>query len=144
MKALATLLALAAVAFFRVSCSRTYLSTGDPGIPSPDRNTRLCLTTHGAYGRSYTVRTGKLMDVCIKRGSGTNETILFSHRYRFVGSDLWGHVEWSSTQAVSVLVYDWGDGVSESEAQKKGAPSNRIATLAFNLNTQTGKFKEQK
>lgn len=41
-------------------------------------------------------------------------------------------------------VYDYGDGVLESEAQKQGIPSNHIATLLFQLDKQTGKFREKK
>src|ERR1035437_8225797 len=57
MRPFATFLALAAVVLLSGGCSRTYISTGDPGVPSPDGDTRLCLTAHGAYGRSYTDRT---------------------------------------------------------------------------------------
>jgi hypothetical protein len=140
MRPFTTFLALVAVVLLSGGCSRTYISTGDPGVPSLDGDTRLCLTAHGAYGRSYIDRTGKLLDVTIKRGAVTNETILFSQRYRFVGSDLWGAVEWSSTNVVTIQVYDWGDGVGESDAQKRGTPSNHIATLSFYLDKQTGKF----
>ena len=96
---------LLAAAIICGGCSRTYISTGDPGIPSPDGDTRLCITAHGAYGRSYVDRTGKLLDICIKRGSSTNETILFLHRYRFVGSDVWGAADWHSTNEVTRCRY---------------------------------------
>jgi hypothetical protein len=142
MRIFVTFLCIAAVAFISGGCTRTYISTGDPGIPSPAGDTRLCLTAHGAYGRAYGDRTGKLLDICIKRGAPTNETILFLHKYRFVGADLWGAVEWNSTNAVTVQVYDSGNGVSKYEARARAAPSNHIATLSFLMDKQTGKFKE--
>src|SRR6266446_8325361 len=77
-------------------CTRTYISTGGAGIPSPNGTTRLGLTSHGAYGRAYIDRTKKLLDVWITQGNGTNERILFLHRYRFVGADLSEHVQWNS------------------------------------------------
>jgi hypothetical protein len=125
-------------------CSRTYISTGDPGIPSPDGDTRLCLTAHGAYRRSYVDRTKKLLDVCIKRGNPTNETTLFLHRYTFVGSDLWAYVKWSSTNVATMYVYDYGNGVSSYDVRDKAKPSNYIATVSFYLDVQSGKFKEKR
>ncbi len=143
MRPFATLLSLAAIVVC-CGCTRTYISTGDPGIPSPDGDTRLCLTGHGAYGRSYIDRTGKLLDVCIKRGAPTNETILFLHRYRFVGSDVWAAAIWHSTNEVTMQVYDYGERVSSYDAEKTKAPSNHIATLSFHLDEKTGKFMETK
>ena len=119
------------------------LATGDPGFPAPDGDTRLCLTIHGAIGRSYVDRTKKVVDVCIKRGDQTNQTVLFSHQYNFVGSDLSAHVEWSSTNAATLFFYDYGDGVSQYDLREKPTPSNQIATVSFYLDKQTGKFKQR-
>jgi hypothetical protein len=143
MRAFGTLLSLATFVVC-CGCTRTYISTGDTGIPSPDGDTRLCFTAHGAYGHSYVDRTGKLFDVCIKRGSPTNETILFLHRYRFVGSDVSAAAVWRSTNEVTVQVYDYGKGVSRYDARETNAPSNHIATLSFHLDEKTGKFVEVK
>ena|SRR5882757_6573924 len=133
---IAFLVPLAAI----TGCTRTYISTGDLGVPSPDGVTRVCLTSHGAYGRAYIDRTKKLVDVRIKQGSGTNERILFLHRYRFVGADLSEDVQWNSPKKVTVQVYDYNDGVFESDARKAGIVSNHIATLIFEMDTQSGKF----
>jgi hypothetical protein len=93
------------------------------------------LRTLGAFGRSYLDKTKKLVDVDIRRGFGTNETTLFSHRYKFVGSDLGSdldvNIHWNSQEEVVVSVYDYGPGVSGYDVPKTGAPSNYIATLAF-------------
>ncbi len=144
MRLLATLVTSASIVLGCGGCSRTYISAGDSGVPSPDGDTRLCLTAHGAYGHSYVDRTSKLLDVCIKRGNSTNETVLLSRSYRFVGSDLWAHVMWNSTNAATLYVYDWGDGVSSYDVRDKPRPSNYIATIAFYRDHQTGKFKEKR
>lgn len=142
MKTFARLLALVALTCFIGACTRTYVGTGDPGFPSPDADTRLVLTSHGAYGRGYGERTGKLVDVWIRRGRSSTETNLFFHRYRFVGSDVGFDAEWRSTNEVDLQVYDYGEGVSSFDARKAKAPSNHIATLSFYLDAQTGKFRE--
>jgi hypothetical protein len=143
-KSIAAFLALIAVTFLCGGCTRTYLSTGDPGVPSPNGTTRLCLTRHGAYGRSYIDKTGKLVDVDIRRGFGTNETTLFSHRYKFVGSDLDAGIRWNSSDEVVIILYDYGPGVSSYDAPKTGVASNYIATLAFQKDKATDKFVEKK
>ena len=143
-KRAAIFFALTAAMFLTWGCTRTYLSTGDSGVPSPDGSTRLCLTRHGAYGRSYIDKTQKLVDVDIRRGFGTNETTLFSHRYEFVGSDLDVNIHWNSPEEVAVCVYDYGPGVSSYDAPKTGAPSNYLATLTFQMDNATGKFVEKK
>jgi hypothetical protein len=144
MKRACTFFALSAAMSLAGGCTRTYLSTGDPGVPSPDGSTRLCLTRHGAYGRSYLDKTKKLVDVDIRRGFGTNETTLFSHRYKFVGSDLDVNIHWNSPEEAAVYVYDYGPGVSSYDLPKAGASSNYIATLAFQMDKATGKFVEKK
>ncbi len=144
MKPGAAFLALIAVTFLSEGCSRTYLSTGDAGIPSPDGSTRLSLTRHGAYGRSYIDKTKKLVDVDIRRGFGTNETTLFSHRYKFVASDLDVYIHWNSPGEVVVCVYDYGPGVSSYDVLKTGGASNYIVTLAFQVDKATAKFVEKK
>jgi hypothetical protein len=145
MRALAKLLTLAALTCFGAGCSRTYISTGDPGVPSPDGSTtRICWTIHGAYGRSYIDKTRKLVDVCIKRGQQPGPQVLFLERYKFVASDLDGDARWVSPGEVVLVLYDYGDGVSSYDASKTGATSNHIATLAFHLDKRSGKFTEKR
>jgi hypothetical protein len=144
MRPFVTLLIFVFVALVSAGCSRTYVSTGAPGIPSPDGDTRLCLTIHGAYGRAFTDRTKKLLDLWIRRGPFTNEVTLFSDSYKFVGGDLGTDCQWRSTNEVVMHVYDYGDGVVESDATKRGIQSNYIATLVFYRDEQTGKFREKR
>ena len=139
-------LTLTAFAVFAAGCTRTYVGTGGQGVPSPDGSYRLTLRAHGAYGRSYTDKTKKGIRIGIWRGSGQSatETSLCSETYTLVGSDLNWHVQWSSAEDVVVHLYDNGSGVSSHDARKAGAASNHIATLAFQLDKQTGKFKEKR
>lgn len=145
MKSPATFLALITLICFSGGCTRTYVSTGDPGAPSPDgSSTRICWTIHGAYGRSFIQRTKKVVDVSIKKGQQPHAQILFLQRYEFVASDLGGDARWVSPEEVVVQFYDYGDGVSSYDASKTGAASNHIGTLAFHVDKQSGKFREKK
>jgi hypothetical protein len=136
------LLVLAAAILITSCGRRTYIGTGDAGVPSPDGDTRLCITAFGADGHSYIEQTEKEVAVCIKRGASTNETILFGHSYNFAGSDLFWTVSWNSTNAVTVQLFDWGRGIAGHFNLATG-PTNHIATLIFNVDKQTGKFTEQ-
>ena len=118
-------------------CTRTYISTGAPGVPSPDGSERLCLTSHGAFGRQYVEKTKKKVDVWIGHGFHTNKVTLFLHRYAVVGSDLIWDVQWRSLDEVAVQLYDYGDGVVGPNGT-----SNHIATLVILRDKQTGKFVE--
>jgi hypothetical protein len=142
MKALAIFLALTVVALASGGCMRTYISTGAPGIQSADGRTRLCLTSHGAWCHAYIDKSRKLVDVWI--GPVSTNDVMFSHRYKFVGSDLDWHIHWSSPEAVTVDLFDYGEGVLASAGRKTGAPSNHIATLEFQMDKQSGKFVERK
>ena len=139
-KSVVTLISVSVLLTAITGCTRTYNSTGGAGVPSPNGTTRLGLTSHGAYGRAYIDRTKKLLDVWITQGNGTNERILFEHRYRFVGADLSEDVQWNSPEKVTVQVYDYNDGVFQSDARKAGIASNHIATLIFEMDTQSGNF----
>ena len=141
-----TVLALAAVAIFAAGCTRTYVGTGGGGVPSPDGGYRLTVRAHGAYGRSYIDRTKKGVRVGIWRGSGQNSTEikLYSQTHTFVGSDLSWDVQWSSGEEVIVHLYDYGVGVSSYDAGKSGKASNHIATLTFQLDKQSGRFREKR
>src|SRR5260370_37780913 len=141
MKALAKVLTLAALTCVTGACTRAYISTGDPGVPSPDGSaTRICWTIHGAYARSYIDKTKKLVDVCIKRGNQPNPQILLLERYKFVASDLEAYAQWLSPDEVSLEFHDYGDGVTSYDARKTDASSNHIRTMFFQRNKQSGKF----
>ena len=144
MRPFVSFLALITFVGATAGCTRTYISTGDPGIASPDGDTRLILTAHGAYGRSYMDRTRKLLDVSIVRGSVNSEQLLFERRYKFTGADLWGNAQWTSTNKVVLTVYDYPGDVGRRTGMSNGTPSNYLSTLCFQLNLKSGKFEQKK
>lgn len=114
------------------------------GVTSPDGNTRLAITSHGAYRKAYIDKTKKDLWIWIGRGVGQSETELLQKRYTVVGSDICWITQWISSTEVTVAVFDYGDGVSSYDAKKSGAKPQHITTLMFRLNNQTGKFEEKK
>ncbi len=123
------------------ACTRTYISTGAPGVPCPNGSERLCLTIHGAFGRQYIQKTSKLVDVWIGHGYRTNKVTLFSSRYVVVGSDLTWDIHWQSAEKVIVHLYDYGDGLSQ---RLNPSGSNHITTLIILQDKKTGNFVETK
>ena len=86
-------------------------------------------------------KSRKLVDVWI--GPLDNDKTLFSHRYKYTGSDIYWQINWSSPDAVGVDLYDYGEGVLANEGAKTGAASNHIAKLEFRKDKQTGKFTDR-
>jgi len=123
-------------------CSYTYIA-GGLGMTSPDDRFRVSIESDGAYGHAYVDKTKKKIWISIGSGSGTNYTLLFKHRYIVTGSDIEWQTHWSSTDAVSVEIYDWGDGISNYNNMKHQPASNHIALLSFALDRSTRKFVEQ-
>ena len=123
----------------------SYTNVGDGlGTPSPDGKFRLAVGVNGAYRQAYIDKTKKEVWISIKNGSATNSTPLFEHRYILVGSDIEWKTGWSSTEAVSVEFYDWGDGVSNYDNMNHMTASNHIALLSFIFDKNTGSFIERR
>jgi hypothetical protein len=144
MQSLKHSLILTGCALFITGCTRTYISSGKPEQRSPDGMNYVSLVGHGAYGKAYSDQTKKLLDVQIERNTGTNETVLFSHRYKFVAADMSWSVRWTSPETLIVDVFDFAPGVTVYDAQKTGAASNHIATLMFITEKKTNKFVEDR
>ena len=141
------LLAVAAALCVTGCGSRTYISSGDPGIRSSDGDTRLRIAIYGAPRRQYPEQSEKEVALCIKRGVLPNATILFEHSYKFVGADMLWSATWNSTNAVTLQLFDWGKGKVSQEDSATGnliGPTNHIATLVFSMDKQTGKFVEER
>ena|SRR5436190_13583674 len=125
--------------------TRAYIGTGAPGVPSPDKSYRLTIRAYSAlWPHQYPDKTKKPVYIGIWSGNWSSETNLFWKGYRFVGADLTWHVEWASSEYVSVYLFDYGEGLSATDARKSGTPSNHIAMLTYVLNKQTGKFVERR
>jgi hypothetical protein len=134
---------LVLLATYICGCGYTYFS-GGLGRTSPDGKFRVSIACDGAYGHAYIDKSEKKFWVSIDSGSATNHTPLFQHRYLFTGSDIQWQTHWSSDEAVSIELYDWGDGVSNFNNMKDLAASNHIALISFALDKGTGKFVEQR
>src|SRR5260221_7608520 len=116
MRRFISILSLSALVVCLNGCTRTYISTGAPGVPSSDGDTRFCLTAHGAtVAHTLTGPRSCLMFGLVVALTRT-KSHSFPQRYKFVGADLWGHVQWISTNEVVMHVYDYPDGVSRYDA----------------------------
>jgi len=125
-------------------CGCSYTEIGQDSRKSPDGRFGVSTECDGAYGHAYIDNTKKKFWVWIGSGSGTNYTQLFKHHYIINGSDVDWQTRWSSDEAVSIEIYDWGDGVGNYDNMKHLAASNHIASLSFTLDKSTGKFVEQR
>ena len=134
---------IATLALGFTGCSATEVGDG-LGTPSPDGRLRLAVLIDGAYGHAYIDKTRKKIWIQIGTGSAANYTPLFDHTYVLTGSDIEWKTHWSSTEAVSVELYDWGDGVSNYNNMEHMTASNHIALLSFILDKSTGKFIEKR
>jgi hypothetical protein len=127
------------MAAFICGCSYTYI--GHRSIASPDARFWVSTECDGANGHAYVDKTKKKLWVWIQSTNGTNYTLVFQHRYIITGSAVEWQTHWLSDEAVSVEIYDWGDGVG---SWSKVAASNHIASLSLALDKSTGKFVEQR
>jgi hypothetical protein len=142
MKAFPTLVAVTVLTLGTGGCLRTYISHGER---SPDGRNVAVVTGHGAWQRAYVDEGRKRVDVWIgPLYRKSDKEALFSHRYRYSGADLSWRIRWTSPQAVTVDLYDYGPGVLALDGAKSGAPSNHIATLEFVVDEKTGRFIEQR
>src|SRR5690242_3481887 len=126
-------------------CSRTVTGGYED---SPDGKFRLWVRTFGAYGRAFLDRTRKTVSVRLVEVLGDknnwNEKSLFEKEYHFTCADVGLRTSWDTNNNVTAVVYDWPDGVVESDAKKRGIASNHIATLRFEFDKNTGKFTERR
>jgi hypothetical protein len=115
---------------------------------SPDGKFRLWIRKFGAYGRAFVDRTEKVVHVRLVEILGDknnwNEKLLFEKDYHFTCADVGLQTSWDANHNLTAVVYDWPDGVVESDAEKQGIKSNYIATLSFEFDNKTGKFMERR
>jgi hypothetical protein len=104
---------------------------------------------HGASGKAYTARTKKRVYIWIDTSKkqdymgvpiAREPVTVLQKKYVFVAGDLCSRTQWHGSNSVSVVFFDYGDGVSSHD--KRGTPSNHVATLIFHLDRKTGKFVE--
>jgi hypothetical protein len=143
MRSRVSLLLLATSMLCLVGCTYTHVGDGE-GTPSPDGRFRLAVGIDGASGHAYVNKTKKNVWIWIQSGNSTNSVSLFQREYALTGSDMMWETRWSSPEAVSVEVYDWGDGVSNYKNENHMTSSNHIALLSFVLDKKVGRFIEKK
>ena len=126
-------------------CSRTVTGGYED---SPDGKYRLWVRTFGAYGRAFVDRKSKTLRVRLVEVIGDknkwDEKLLFEKEYHFKCADVGLETSWGAQHSLTAIVYDWPDGVVESDAKKQGLASNFIAKLTFEFDQKTGKFTEKR
>ena len=124
-------------------CMHTVIGDGR-GTLSPDGRFTLAISSHGASRKAYVDKSKKKVWIWIGSPNSINAEPLFQQCYVLNGSDIQWQTHWSSAEAASVEVYDWGDGVSNYDNMHHLTASNHIALLLFILDKNTGKFVEQR
>jgi len=133
------ILAAGAALILASGCTRTVVGGY---IQSPDKKYCVYGRIYGAYGRAFIDETSKKVRVSIVTG-GTNETLLFRKKYPVRGSDVNWDATWDTHNNLTVVVYDYGRGVTRWDAKKQGSlPTNHLFTLRYRLDPKTGSFIE--
>jgi hypothetical protein len=117
------------------------------GDPSPISPYTFYSEFHGAPRHAFIDRTKKRVYVWIMAGSTDPEntvTRVFHKKYIFTAGDLCSDTRWLNSNEVTMLLYDFGDGVNRSTGRKSGLRSNHVATLSFILDKTTASFVEKK
>jgi hypothetical protein len=114
---------------------------------SPDGKYRLWMRTFGAYRHAFVEHTPKTIRISLVKIIGEkskwNEQPLFAKEYHFACADVCVTSSWDKQDNLSLIIYEYGSGVSSSYTEKTHAESNYIATPRFILDKQTGTFHEK-
>jgi hypothetical protein len=70
-------------------------------------------------------------------------TELFAKSYCVRGSDVSWDCAWDTNDNVTVVLYDYGLGVSHYDLSPNSPPKRIIRTLRYHFDPNTGKFEEQ-
>ena len=133
-----TLFAIAPL-LLTIGCTRTVIGGG--GTDSPDKNYCVYARIYGAYRRAFVDETPKKVRISIVAGQ-TNETMLLRREYRVRGSDVTSDARWDEHNNLTVVIYDYGRGISRYDARKTGSPTNHLRTLVYRLDPKTRRFTE--
>lgn len=127
-----------------IGCSRTVTGGYEN---SPDGKYRLWVRTIGAYGHAFVDRTHKTVRIRVDENpnlkNGGREVILFSKEYHFTCADVSLNSSWDDKGNLTLVVYDFGPGVSSYDAAQTHIASNHIATLSLTFDKQAGTFREK-
>lgn len=120
-------------------CGRIQVSGGED---SPDKKYSLGMCMAGAYNHAYSDNTLKTAYISIYTNDGS-WTELLVRSYRVRGSDVCWNCAWDEHDNVTVVLHDYGPGVSHYDLKKDSPPKRIIRTLRYQLNPKTGKFAAQ-
>jgi len=109
-------------------------------IDSPDNKYRMYGRVYGAYGRSFPAATSKTIRISIV--STGNETLLIRKEYQLVGSDISWNAAWDNQDNLTVVIYDFGPGISYYDVKDHASPTNYIRTLFYHLDGKAGIFRD--
>jgi hypothetical protein len=120
-------------------CSRTY--TGGYS-DSPSGYYRIYGKVLGALGRRFIDHTTKTVRITIVR-TGTNEIVVFTKEYKVVGDDVSWDDKWVGDTALTLLIFDYGPGVSYYDKTNHVLSTNYLRTVALRIDPKTSNFVEQ-
>lgn len=120
-------------------------------IVSPNKKYQIWIRAFRTPKRAFVDRTRKSIGISIIKNNGDYADwdapasfILYTNHYQFECSDVRFQTSWDEENNIAVTLYDYAPDVYQEDAQRAGIPSNYIATLSFDLDKQTGKFRETK
>ena|SRR5438552_8100781 len=122
-----------------LGCSRTVVGGFSDSM---DKKYRLYGRVQGAYAHSYVEQTPKTVTISIV-ATDRGERLLFTKKYRLVGSDVSWNASWNMQDSVTVSIYDYGPGIGYSDSPGHGVPTNQLCTVSFCFDAKTGTFAEQ-
>lgn len=114
-------------------------------MDSPDGKYRCWCREFGPLNYSliqrYTDRI-RVVEVITNSRTTYDERLLFTKIYRFKNHALI-NATWDKENNLKLILYDYGPGVSWTDALKAGSPSNLLATVSLVLDKKTGEYHEQ-
>jgi len=112
-------------------------------VDSPDKKFRLygrCYGPNGPVDIDSSSRTIRLTIVA----NDEHETQLFRKEYRVRGSDVGWDAKWDLSNNLTVVIYDYGEGVTFQGPAANEPPRRVFRTLCYSLDLKKEVFKERK
>ena len=99
---------------------------------SPDKKYRVYGRVFGALGHTFADDTRKTVRISIV-ANDTNATLLFRKEYRVKGADVGWDATWNDHNDLSVVIYDYGPGVTFHGLRKDEPPRRLFRTIGYRL-----------
>jgi hypothetical protein len=110
---------------------------------SPDKKLRVYGRCFGALGRDYIATSTKQVRITIV-ANDERETTLFRKEYSVHGADVGWTATWDQSTNLTVVIYDYGDGIAFNGLIKDEPPKRVFHTLFYCFDPKTGKFAEKR